>query len=217
MELFNKRSSLAIALFSLLSLAINNNSSIAQTLDVKEGIDLYQNSIEAIFKTIQTIQFSTNLANLQPQTKSNWETSVSFRELIEYLPEPPRGWTADKPFGETSSFGDYNVSQVNQTFRQGSKKVKISIFDSAFNSALYTPFLLTTEFSRESTEGYSKGIKIDNIPGREEYDYNTKQGSLNLLVDSRFLVQIDGRNIEDIDLRYWWESIARQMPNIDYK
>jgi hypothetical protein len=207
MKLLNKRLPMAIALFSLLSLAIDNNSSIAQTLDINKDINIYQNSIEAILKAIE---LNINVANLQPQTGSNGETSVSFRELIAYLPEPPRGWTADKPFGETSSFGDYNVSQVNQTFRQGSKKVKISIFDSAFNSALYTPFLLSTKFSRESTEGYSKGIKINNIAGREEYDYNTKKGSLNLLVDSRFLVQIDGHNIEDIDLRYWWELIDRQ-------
>ena len=83
------------------------------------------------------------------------------------------------------------------------KEITISIFDWSFNSALHLPLLLTTEFSRESTEGYNKGIELDGIPKREEYTYDSRQGSLNLLVDSRFLVQIDGNNIEDTELREW--------------
>ena len=132
---------------------------------------------------------------------------ISLRELLEYLPNPPRGWSAKDPEGETNSFGSYSVSQVSQTYTNKNKKMKVSIFDWAFNSALYMPFLLSTEFSQESTVGYNKGIKIGDMPGREEYNYQSRRGSLNLLVDSRFLVRIDGRNIEDKELREWWSQM----------
>ena len=212
MKLINNKIRMAIAFFSLLTIGINNNSSIAQTSDVKANFELYQNSIEEIFKAIK---LSINIDDIQSDSLSDPETPTSFKDLLQYLPDPPPGWTADKARGETNSFGNYYISQVSQTFRQGNKSIKISIFDSAFNSALYTPFLLATGFSRESTEGYSKGIEIDNIPGREEYNYLSKRGSLNLLVDNRFLVQINGRNIEDIDLRNWWQLIDRTL--FDYQ
>ena len=67
--------------------------------------------------------------------------------------------------------------------------------------------MLTTEFSQESTEGYNRGIKIDGFPGREEYNYQTQNGSLNLLINRRFFVRLDGNNIEETELRKWWREI----------
>ena len=147
--------------------------------------------------------------NLQIANKEAVET-ISLKELLDRLPPAPQGWTAAKPKGETNSWGDYYISQVRQTYTNKDKEVTISIFDWSFNSTLHLPLLLTTQFSQESTEGYNKGIELDGIPGREEYTYDSRQGSLNLLVDSRFLVQIDGSNIENTELRDWWQLINLQ-------
>ena len=152
-----------------------------------------------------------NESSQNPQIASKEAVgTISFKELLDRLPTAPQGWTAAKPKGETNSWGDYYISQIRQTYTNQDKTITISIFDWSFNSALHLPLLLTTEFSRESTQGYNKGIELDGIPGREEYAYDSRQGSLNLLVDSRFLVQIDGSNIEDTELRDWWELIDLQ-------
>ena len=177
-------------------------------VEVKEGIDISQNPFGALQKILE---FSKKI-NLSSKEAKNKEPvdPVSFKELIEYLPKPPQGWRAEKPSGQTNSLGGYSISQVDRAYSKGNKSIKVSIYDWAFNSALYTPFLLATEFSQESTEGYNKGIKIGDIPGREEYTYASQTGSLNLLVNSRFLVQIDGNNIEDTELREWWQRMDRQ-------
>ena len=156
------------------------------------------------------IEFSGNFNKFEHNLGDRTIEPISFRELIEYLPQPPRGWKADEPTGETNSFAGYSVSQAKQTYFQNDRTITVSIFDWAFNSALYTPFLLSTEFSQESTEGYNKGIKIGDIPGRKEYDYRTKNGSLNLLINRRFFLQIDGDNIEETELQKWWQLIDRQ-------
>lgn len=197
---------LSIIILTLLSCNARGNSldrSPSETFTV-EGIDIRQNPLGAIQQALELGKNVDNILDADEELEP-----ISFRELIEYLPEAPHGWTAEKPEGETNSFGSFSVSQVNQTYTQDNKEIKVNIFDCAFNSALYTPFLLSTEFSRESTEGYNKGIKIGNIPGREEYTYSSKQGSLNLLVNNRFLIQIDGRNIEEVELRRWWERMDR--------
>ena len=174
--------------------------------EVKTGIDVSQDPIGAIFKAIELGRETRNLDRQDPAARESVEP-VSFRELIEYLPEAPAGWTAREPQGETNSFGNYSISQVSRAYVKDRKNMKVSIFDWTFNSVLSTPFLISTEFSHESTSGYNKGIVIGDLPGREEYTYRSKKGSLNLLVNSRFLVQIDGRNIEEQELRQWWQLI----------
>lgn len=174
--------------------------------EVKEGIDVQKNPVAAIQKVIELGK------NTPPEAIANRNPvePISFKELLEYLPPAPRGWQAQEPEGETNSFANYSISQVSRAYVRGNKKMQVSIFDWAFNSALYTPFLLSTEFSQESTAGYNKGIKIGNMPGREEYTYDRQEGSLNLLVNSRFLVQIDGSNIEEEELREWWNLMDSQ-------
>lgn len=199
--------SLALAFSILLMTGLNSNSSRLQASEIEENI--LTDSIEAIQKILK---FGIDLSSIERETLDTDTELMSFKDLMEYLPDIPQGWTAQKPQGETNSFGDYGVSQVSQTFKRedNDKQIKVSIFDGAFNSILSAPFQLTTEFNRESTQSYNKAVTIDNIPGREIYNYSNKQGSLHLLVDSRFLVQIEGSNIEEADLREWWRSLDRQ-------
>ncbi|WP_319421095.1 hypothetical protein [Pleurocapsa sp. FMAR1] len=148
---------------------------------------------------------SKNTNDIQLKIANRKPVQVSFEELIEHLPQPPKGWIAEKFQGETIFLGNYSISQVSQIYTQQSKQITIRIFDWAFNSALYTPFLMTTDFSQESTEGYNKSIKIDNISGKE-YTYSSKR-SLNLLVYNKFFVQIEAIKIEKTELREWWQLV----------
>lgn len=185
-----------------------SNNSQSKLPEVEEGIDIQKNPLGAIQKAVE---LGKNAGNINQEIGNKKPVKpVSFKELIKYLPKAPKNWKTEKPMGETTSISKYSISQVSQAYRQEDKEISISIFDWAFNAALYTPFLLTTEFSQESTEGYNKGIKIDDIPGREEYTYSSKKGSLNLLVDGRFFVQIDGKNIEEQELREWWQLIDQK-------
>ncbi|WP_019508835.1 hypothetical protein [Pleurocapsa sp. PCC 7319] len=192
-----------IAVLILVSGCGANENLKSSTSEVEEGVDINKDPLSAIQKVVK---LGENASNIQQEIANKEPVEpITFKELLKYLPQAPKGWQADKPKGETNSFGNYSITQVNQRYSRGDKKMTVSIFDWAFNSALYVPFLLTTEFSQESTEGYNKGIKIGNIPGREEYSYSSKQGTLNLLVNNRFFVQIEGNNIEDSELQEWWQ------------
>ena len=197
-----------MAIGGLLMFFGNSGIRRSQASEIREDArieNIEQNLSTAIQKIIE---LSTEKSSFEDNLEEDNEIdTISFRDLIGYLPQSPKGWIAEKPKGQTNSFGSYRVSQVKQSYFQKDKTMTVSIFDWAFNSALYMPFLLSTEFSQESTEGYNKGIKIGNIPGRENYDYYTKDGSLNLLVNRRFFVQIEGENIEESELREWWEAI----------
>jgi hypothetical protein len=104
---------------------------------------------------------------------------LPFQTIInEALPEPPATWTAKDARGSSQSMGDFKFTQASREYSSadGTKTVTVTIADWAFNRAIYTPFLLAANFSQETTEGYSKGIKIGEDPGRVDFTYASNRG-----------------------------------------
>lgn len=144
-----------------------------------------------------------HIANAQP-------VPLHFSELITLLPQSPAGWTAEPADGETNFFNGYGISQASRTYNQGDRKMKVRVTDSPANPKIHASALVSSNFSQESSEGYNKGLNIGNFPGREEYKYKNKQGTLTMLVHKRFLVEIEGKNVEPQDLQQWWNAIEKK-------
>ncbi|MGB5635393.1 MAG: hypothetical protein WBM86_21790, partial [Waterburya sp.] len=148
MKAFLNKLFLAIVFLTTLIGCSLNNILESETSKIEEGIDIQKNPVGAMQKVIE---LSKNADTIQEKIANQEPVEpISLSELIDYLPQAPQGWEAEKPQGETNSFGSYSISQVNQTYTRGDKRIKVSIYDWAFNSALFTPFMLSTEFSQES-------------------------------------------------------------------
>ena len=132
---------------------------------------------------------------------------VHFSELIKLLPEPQSGWESQPAKGSSNKMGEWSFTEVERDYTQGDKRVEIQILDWAFHKELYATFFVTAAFSQETTEGYNKGIKIGEDPGREEYKTAAKEGTLSVLVGKRFFVTIKGNQIEAAELRQWLDRI----------
>lgn len=142
-----------------------------------------------------------DLENLKPTDP------VHFNELLKFLPEPPSGWESQAPKGSTNSMGDWKFTEVERDYTQGEKRFQVKILDWAFQKELYASFFIAAAFSQETTEGYNKGLKIGEDPGREEYKTAGRNGTLSILVGKRFLVTIEGNGIDSAELRQWWEKM----------
>jgi hypothetical protein len=57
--------------------------------------------------------------------------------------------------------------------------------------------MLASGYSRESSEGYEKSISVNGQPGFEKWNDGRKDGELNILVNKRFLVTIEGDDLAD--------------------
>jgi hypothetical protein len=136
---------------------------------------------------------------------------LPFQTLIETLPEPPPTWTAQDPRGSSQSMGDFKFTQASREYSSadGAKTISVTVADWAFNRAIYMPFLLAANFSQETTEGYNKGIKIGEDPGREEFTYAGNRGKRTVLYGKRYNVEIDGRGIEPADLEQWYGLVRK--------
>src|SRR5437764_6595249 len=45
--------------------------------------------------------------------------AVDYQKLLAILPEPPSGWTADKPEGSTEDVGGFRITNVHRDYHKG--------------------------------------------------------------------------------------------------
>jgi hypothetical protein len=172
-----------------------------------EGVDVEKDPLGALGALAG---LGSELETLQKELEEMPEVDpLHFSELIKALPEPPSGWTAEDPKGETNSMGEMQVSQASRVYTEegGEGRVEIKISDWAFNKMIYMPFILSAKFSQESTDGYNKGITVGEDPGREEYKFERKSGSRQILFHKRYHVQTDIRNLPAEAFQDWWKLI----------
>ena len=88
--------------------------------EIEEGINITEDPVRAIQKVLE---LGKNIGNEDSAIVEQEPVEpISFKDLLEYLPKSPPGWTMEKPMGETTSIGGYSISQVSQTYVQDQKK-----------------------------------------------------------------------------------------------
>ncbi len=122
---------------------------------------------------------------------------VSFQSLETTLPEVS-GWTMKKPRGERMT-APIAHSRTETTYSKGETNIDVEVVDSGFAAMLVAPWsmMLASGFSRESSDGYEKAVSVKGQPGFEKWDSESKDGELNILVNKRYLVSIEGNDIAD--------------------
>jgi hypothetical protein len=123
---------------------------------------------------------------------------VSFHDMQALFPELD-GWQKAKPTGEKMS-SPFKYSQAEVHYTKDDARITLKMMDSGFNQLLLTPYamFLTAGYEKETSDGYEKSTKVNGEPGWEKWNDSGKDGELNALVGKRFLVQIEGRQIDNI-------------------
>lgn len=122
---------------------------------------------------------------------------VSFRDMQALFPDID-GWEKAKPIGERMS-SPFSYSQAEVAYTKGDSRIELKMVDSGFNQLLLTPYamFLQAGYEKETSDGYEKSTTVNGQPGWEKWNSDGKNGELNALVGKRFLVQIEGQQIED--------------------
>jgi hypothetical protein len=123
---------------------------------------------------------------------------VSFRELQTLFPDLD-GWEKAKPTGERMT-APFPFSQAEVRYRKHDARLEIKIVDSGFNSLLFTPYamFMQTGYEKETSNGYEKSTTVGGQPGWEKWNNEGRDGEVNAFVAKRYILTVDGRNVEDI-------------------
>lgn len=128
---------------------------------------------------------------------------VSFRDLQTAMPAEVSGWQRENPTGERMT-APFAFSQASVTFKKGEAEIEQKIMDSGFNQLLFAPFamFMASGYEKETQDGFERSVTINGNPGWERWDKGTKNGELNVVVNKRFLIELEGHQIDDVkDLR----------------
>jgi len=122
---------------------------------------------------------------------------VSLKELISLLPAPA-GWQRERPTGERLT-APVHFADAMVRLMKGDATVTAKITDSALNQVLVEPLaaLIASHHERGTSREYEKAVTVGDAPGFEKWDSKTKSGNLTVIVNKRFIVEIDGSGIDD--------------------
>ena len=140
----------------------------------------------------------------KPTTKPTTQATgpVDFNKLKEMLPEKLAGLTRKEATAERTGFGNVKVSTALATYKgddnnRDAPEVSLQIFDYGPNSMLIQGMTAWTKTNvdRESDDGFSKSLKIQDQPAIQDYLNVGKAGQMQVLVGERFLVSISTANL----------------------
>ena len=137
--------------------------------------------------------------------------AVDYQKLLPILPEPPSGWTADKPEGSTEDVGGFRITNVHRDYHKGegdkAPTAAISILDSVANPDYVSATTAAWNNNTESSEGYGKSVTIDGNSGFEAFEKESKHATLWVMVANRYFVQIELQNQEPKELQEWIKRV----------
>ena len=127
---------------------------------------------------------------------------VSIRDLQSVFPEL-EGWEKGKPTGEKMST-PATYSQAEVTYTKGESRLEARMVDSGFNQLIIGPimFMMARGYERETEDGYEKSAKVAGLPGWERWNTESKSGEVSAVVGKRFILTIQGENIDDSKVLY---------------
>jgi len=172
-----------------------------------EGKELSKNPIAALSQISDAAQKAADAAKEASEMKP--VDPVSFNALLPLLPAAPAGFTAEEPRGETTAAMGFKISEVERSYTKGDQHLHVKIVDGAYNAFIYAGVTMAAQFSRESTEGYEKGVTIDGSPGLEKWSKESRRGELTVVVGKRFLVSVDASPVEPDFVRTVFASVDR--------
>lgn len=148
-------------------------------------------------------QLGKNLENINLNKDGEEYEVVNFRDLLDYLPTRLAGMKQQgDPEGETTKAFGFKFSQAEVTYKDGDRILDVTLIDSGGNSlaSLGAAAWTRVELDKESSRGYERTTTYKGHKAFEKYDSKSKKGEFHVFVDDRYLISIEGRNIEADDL-----------------
>lgn len=176
----------------------------------EDNIDVEKNPMGALMKMGENMQKQAEKMEKQ-QAERKDAKAMHYEELMKYLPESVKGYEKEEPKGESVEMSGMSFSSANVRFTKGNDDINVTLLD--YNAAMSMYSMATamwaSGFKIDNSEETAQSVSIaDNINGWETLQKKSKDASLILGVNDRFLVTIEGNNQKNTDL---FKEIAKSM------
>lgn len=136
---------------------------------------------------------------------------VDSGRLILLLPDPPTGWSADKPEGATTQSSGFQITTVSRTYVKGdaddAPTATVSLIDSANNQQFQAATKAMWSATGVRPDGYDKTVTVEGLPGFEHFANTDQTGVLWVIAAGRFFVQVETTHLPATNLEIWLSRI----------
>ena len=170
-------------------------------LDIKSDKSSTENAEEKIDDGVESITDAIEKIGEKMKDAADGKSDVeliNWRDIKKQLPDKLIGMKQENVGGETVGAFGFNISKAEATYEDGDSKVDISITDTGSMGAAVLSMAAWSSLTVDKEDKYGwertgtyKGHKI-----YEKYDKRNNRGEFNALIGDRFVVTVNGRNIE---------------------
>lgn len=128
---------------------------------------------------------------------------ADFREMKALLPESFGAFKRTRAGGEKNSAMGMTIAQADGEYKSGDANITIKLMDYGGTgmAGMMAAGWSMSEVDRESDTGFERSITIKGHKALEKFDTQYKSGEIQILVAGRFMVEINGNDCTDKDIR----------------
>lgn len=131
---------------------------------------------------------------------------VNHRVLAEMLPDQAAGMPQTETEGQTTNTMGFALSQREATYQDSTSqsRITISVMDYGAFPAIGMfglGWVQGIDIDKETSTGYERTITYQGNRGFRKYDTQSRNGELSVIIADRYVVQVNGRDVEDDQLQ----------------
>lgn len=150
------------------------------------------------------------LSSLKKKHNIEEKDPVNFRELKDLLPNSISGLEQVDIEGQTSGILGMKISTAKANYEDDDASLEVKIIDIAGVGKLASKLAdwSTIDIDKEGKNGYERTTTIDGYKAYEKYDARRQKGKIAMIVDDRFIIDVEGRDITERQLRKALDAIS---------
>lgn len=136
---------------------------------------------------------------------------LNFRVLQEFLPEKLNGLKRTAKSGQTNGAMGFKISQAEGKYEtKAGSTIKIDVVDTGGlkMGLMSMAAWANLDIDREDDKGYERSTSLNGFKAFEKYTNRNNKSELSLLVNDRFVVKAEGREVDMKELK----AVVQDMP-----
>lgn len=136
---------------------------------------------------------------------------LNFRALQEFLPEKLNGLKRTAKSGQTNGAMGFKISQAEGKYEtKTGSTIKIDVVDTGGlkMGLMSMAAWANLDIDREDDKGYERSTSLNGFKAFEKYTNRNNKSELSLLVNDRFVVKAEGREVDMKELK----AVVQDMP-----
>lgn len=137
-------------------------------------------------------------------SQTNATPIVDFRELKKVMPDSAASLKRTSLSGEKNSAMGMTISHAEAEYessKEGRGSIKITDYGATGMAAMMNTAWSSREIDRESDDGYERTTTINGQKAVEKFNTSSNSGTIELIVASRFMIEIEVNNSTAADMQ----------------